>query len=92
MPKKGIVKCQSCDAEFEGKLPDNEFIGYHYFSVAEEIDLDLVEKLQDHHSSTHGLDGVNGHKYFDVFLEDGNLGELEADSYSVIFTEKGKER
>jgi hypothetical protein len=33
-----------------------------------------------------------GHKHYDVFLEDGSVGDLEANSYCVIYTERGKER
>lgn len=96
MPKKGTVVCQSCNANFTGILPDHKRVGFHYVSTDIKIDPNLVEHLQEHHAETastmtlHG--GINGHKYYDVFLEDGSTGDLEANSYCVIYTEKGKER
>lgn len=98
MPKKGIVKCQECDAEFEGTLPDNEVVSYGYIDIDGEIpDSFLVENLKQHHYDTAAITTfwghkIMGHKYFNVFLEDGGRGNLEANSYSVIYKELGKER
>ena len=96
MPKKGIVKCRECDKEFDGVLPDNASVGYGYMSIFNEINKELAETLQHHHLDTATVKALHrnicGHKYFDVFLEDGSQGELEANSYCVIYKELGKER
>lgn len=97
MPKKGTVVCQTCNANFTGQLPDDKRVGYHYISTHDEIDHNLKKQLQGHHFDTSTViritgGGMFGHKHFDVFLEDGSIGELEANSYCVIYTERGKER
>jgi hypothetical protein len=98
MPKKGIVKCQACDTEFEGTLPDNMRVGYNYVDLDGEIsDFELLEKLKQHHYNTASIKLPNGgnlagHKIYDVFLEDGHAGLVEANSYCVIYQELGKER
>ncbi len=96
MPKKGTVVCQSCNANFTGILPDHERRGYH-LSTHERIDPNLLEQLKEHHLDTGTVTTLSGgtmygHKYYDVFLEDGSEGDLEANSYCVVYTERGKER
>lgn len=91
MPKKGIIKCKECNAEFQGEFPDNKNIGQRYYSLHEELSSDLVKLLEKHHLDSHKA-GIMGHEDFDVFLEDGSLGTIEAGSYGVIYRELGKER
>ena len=108
MPKKGTVVCRSCDANFTGVLPDHEEVGHEYKltyennkpdeTTSEKSDSNLLNKLKKHHLDTgiinpHYLNKIMlGHKHYDVFLEDGSMGDLEANSYYVIYTERGKER
>ena len=81
--------------EFQGIFPDNKRVGYHYIAVNGEINKRLVEALQEHHLDTSTRvsllgQGIFGHKFFDVFLENGATGELEANSYTVIYIEQEK--
>lgn len=93
MPKKGSVVCRSCNKTFAGKLPDHLPVGDIYTSTEGEIDISLVKRLQRHHFDTQEVrtrwGGLSGHKEYDVFLNDGSKGELEANSYCVTYTERG---
>lgn len=88
MPKKAHISCEKGDATFTGELPDDQVVEYAYTSTLGEIDKTLVNKLKKHHYDT----GINtpdgrklGHKHFDVLLEGGGTGQIEAFSYVVIF-------
>jgi hypothetical protein len=60
-------------------------------STAGEINEILTENLQKHHEETgrRGIGGfkIYGHRDFDVFLENGSQGEIEANSYYVVYKE-----
>jgi hypothetical protein len=64
-------------------------------STAGEINEILTENLQKHHEET-GRRGIGGfklyvHRDFDVFLENGSKGGIEANSYYVTDRELKKE-
>src|SRR5258708_4002225 len=96
MPKEAMVVCQECNAEFDGTLPDNRHVGYKYYSTnGEMVDPELVESIVEHHSETATvttrIGNIMGHRYFDVFLKEGGMGELEVYSSLIIYRELGKE-
>ena len=97
MPKKGHILCIDCGKVFNGILPDSTNPNFIYLSVDNEIDQQLVEELQKHHLETARIytpdgTGIKGHDKFKVFLESGQIGIIEANSYFVSYTESGKER
>lgn len=97
MPERGIIKCVSCNKEFEGELPDNFPVGNQYEFILwkkEEIDPELARKLQAHHGITakfitkSGPQG--GHSDFEVFLPNGRKGKCEVCSSYVLYRELEK--
>ena len=88
MPKKAHISCEKGDATFTGELPDDQVIEYAYTSTLGEINKELVNKLKKHHHDT-GIDTSDGRKFgherFDVLLESGETGQIEAMSYCVIY-------
>jgi hypothetical protein len=95
MPKHGVIGCEDCGKLFESDLPDNKDIGSKYLSTHNEIDATLVAELQLHHEKTGVPTNTGpgfGHDDFDVLLEDGNIGKIEANSHIVVYQELGKER
>ncbi len=96
MPKKGLAICARCNKEYEGIFPDKKGLDEKYSSEANEIDQDLVSKLQEHHDNSALIKlargNIGGHRHFEVFLEDGSTGVTEVSSYYVTYCEHGKER
>ncbi|AKM83226.1 hypothetical protein A2422_00285 [Candidatus Woesebacteria bacterium RIFOXYC1_FULL_31_51] len=100
MPKKGIAKCQTCDWEIEGNFPDHEPVGWNYMWTSDgrenDFDKEIGEKLLEHHLDTRSTPSffgkLYGHKNYEVFLENGSTGEMEANSYFISYNENGKER
>lgn len=56
----------------------------------------LKVAIQKHHEDTRRTTGADagfyGHRYYDVFLEDGRNGTIEGNSYQVWFKESAHPR
>ena len=89
MTKRGQIVCTECNWTTDGELPDDNPEGFHYVLMREEITSKdaFANNVVLHHLSTPREDGFWGHKKYTVFLEDGGTGEIEGNSYCVIYTE-----